>query len=137
MSHSERHGLTIVELLVALSVIALLIAITVPAVQSARESSRRMQCQSQLKQFGTAIHGFEAANRAFPPAQRATTESPALTSVHYYAPHVYLLGYFDQGAVASAIDTSQPQFYTYDPNTLMGAARSSIPVFQCPSDPNN
>lgn len=61
-----RCGFTIVELLVVVSVIGVLVSLLLPAVQSARESARRTQCQSHLKQLGLAALNFESAHRRFP-----------------------------------------------------------------------
>ena len=57
----QRTGYTVVELLVTLSVIGLLLALLMPAVQAARETARRAQCRSHLKQLALAIHNHESA----------------------------------------------------------------------------
>jgi prepilin-type N-terminal cleavage/methylation domain-containing protein/prepilin-type processing-associated H-X9-DG protein len=59
----HRRGLTLVELLVVVAIIAVLVALLLPAVQYARESARRADCLSHFRQIGIAVHQYYDANR--------------------------------------------------------------------------
>ena len=65
----NRFAFTLVELLVVIAIIGLLIAITLPAVQTAREAARRADCQSRLRQVGLATTMFHDVYRSYPPAR--------------------------------------------------------------------
>lgn len=134
---ARRHALTIVELLVVVFVIGSLAALLLPAVQAVRESGRRAECVTRLKQFGGGLHSFESANGAFPPASAAVKRNRGY-GYGFYAPHAHILPYIEESATFGKINwwrTAYPNLGSPSPGVgISPPARDSVPVFQCPSD---
>ena len=131
-------GLTLVELLVVTTIIGILIALLLPAVQAAREAARNMQCQNNLKQLGLAVLNYESAHGVLPPAsQWDAADMPALP---FHAAGAFrinwvglVLPFLDQQPLYDSVNKSA---YVSDPtNTAYRGTR--LAVMLCPSDAYN
>jgi prepilin-type N-terminal cleavage/methylation domain-containing protein len=134
-----RRGFTLIELLVAIAVIAILIALLLPAVQQAREAARAAECKNNLKQIGIALHNYHDRCRSFPPPLVVNYE------IHeqgywpwpygWWSWHAFLLPEIEQTAVYRKIDFRDDASSLYTEYNEVTGHR--VPVFHCPSDPNS
>jgi len=133
-----RSGFTLIELLVVIAIIGLLIGLLLPAVQSAREAARRMQCQNHLKQIALAIHNHHDVKGTLP------AECSYDTTDHELLPiglnwRVRILPFVEQQSVANIVDLSDPNVAAGNPLTFRDLARyrwsnNRIPFYLCPSN---
>ena len=76
MRRQRTWGFTLVELLVVIAIIGVLVALLLPAVQSAREASRRTACTNNIRQMGLAAQNFADANGKLPVAVQIAGSPP-------------------------------------------------------------
>ncbi len=129
---SRNRGFSLVELLVVIGIIAVMAAILLPAIQSAREAARRTQCQNNLKQLGIAVGTFSTSKGHYP---RGSVVKPDLpTQQQFGADGVFkngfteLLPFIEEVSIDRRYDPNQPWY-----RQTAELARTPIPVFNCPS----
>jgi prepilin-type N-terminal cleavage/methylation domain-containing protein/prepilin-type processing-associated H-X9-DG protein len=137
-------GFTLVELLVVITIIGILIALLLPAVQAAREAARRTQCSNNLKQAALAIMNYEAFNHFLPagtytwvPASGADCgRHPTIPSWDFAGPSwsAVILSELEQGNIWDNVDFSSNDSRR-PPNFALTA--NLIQAYLCPSDNGN
>lgn len=122
----ERRAFTLVELLVVIAIIGILVALLLPAVQAAREASRRSQCANNLKQLGLGFHNFESTYKYLPLAYT----NPSAAGRNNWVP--FVLPFLEQQNLVSGYDLTQD--WWKEPNRTF--VQVQLPVMQCPSTPD-
>jgi prepilin-type N-terminal cleavage/methylation domain-containing protein/prepilin-type processing-associated H-X9-DG protein len=135
VKRGKAAGFTLVELLVVITIIGILIALLLPAVQAAREAARRMQCSNNLKQLALAMHGYHDACGGFPiglTMSRTNLDGPYNTWM------VRVMAYLELNAASDQWNFTEG--YSGPPQgpggTLvnLNILRTQFAVFSCPSD---
>lgn len=124
LSLRRIRGVTLLELLVVVAIVAILIGLLLPAVQKVRASSARLACQNNLKQIALAANNFHSQLGAFPPGGSAPAQASAI---------VHLLPYLEQSAAYSRFDFNHPVMTA--PENLQ-ARTQEVATFLCPADPS-
>jgi prepilin-type processing-associated H-X9-DG protein len=137
MTRTRKTGFTIIEVLVVFAIMAVMIALLIPAVQQAREAARRNQCLNNLKQLGTALNNYHEMMRVFPSASYVNKWSDYPTAKNSeWSWGSMLLPYLDRRSVFEALDINYSTFEqaANDPNRR-ALLTKSMPYLLCPSDP--
>jgi prepilin-type N-terminal cleavage/methylation domain-containing protein/prepilin-type processing-associated H-X9-DG protein len=128
-------GFTLIELLVVISIIGVLIALLLPAVQATREAARRIQCFNNLKQIGIALQSYHDAVGAFPMGYVA--RGPFVDGATDTAPGwgwgTMILSHFEQRPLFSAVNFGLPVEAPQNTTVI----RSVVTTYLCPSDVTN
>ncbi|MGI9176297.1 MAG: DUF1559 domain-containing protein [Pirellulales bacterium] len=139
MTGCSRRGLSLVEMLVVVAIIAVLVGLLLPAVQAARESARRLKCAANLKQVGLAVLSHHDARRRLPTTVLSGTVSPRgefdPRSGTSHSWLVQILPYLEEQSRFDRFDLRRDLF---DPGAAAGAPGPEADrpeVMSCPGDP--
>jgi prepilin-type N-terminal cleavage/methylation domain-containing protein len=122
-SRRSSTGFTLVELLVVITIIGILVALLLPAVQSTRETSNRLSCQNRLRQIGIALHSHHQAVGTFPPSAQTRPQAHGWVA--------FLLPYLDQKTLADRYDWKVAWNHSRNQEVI----NIPLPVLHCPSTP--
>jgi type II secretory pathway pseudopilin PulG len=124
--------------LVAIAIIAVLIALLLPAVQGAREAARRIQCTNNLKQLGLSLHNYESSWGCLPAAAQSNPGYAAYSVYFNFTGYSQILPYLEQGAAYNATNFSAAipgGFWGWDAAANSTTFGHQAGVFLCPSNP--
>ncbi|MFO0886515.1 MAG: DUF1559 domain-containing protein, partial [Pirellulales bacterium] len=135
----DRKGFTLVELLVVIAIIGVLVALLLPAIQTAREAARRASCSNNLRQVGLALQNYHDTFKTFPPSgfygrPNSSGGNPQLAYHHTWV--TAILPFLEQKPLYDAINFNLPAFnQTVAINGVNTPLQSvEVPTMRCPSD---
>ncbi len=132
------RGFTLIELLVTIGIVALLMAVLLPAVQSAREAARRSQCVNNLKQITLAMHQYQGVHAVLPPGKKGCCWGTWLVYVLPYMEQEPLFNSWNSCGINAA---GAPQNFDIDLR-YFGVANQTVTStfvssYLCPTDQTN
>jgi prepilin-type N-terminal cleavage/methylation domain-containing protein/prepilin-type processing-associated H-X9-DG protein len=131
----QRSGFSLIELLVVLSIIALLIGLTLASVQRVRGAAARLDCQNRLKQLNLGLHNYHSSLGSLPAGITIKGDAGKLPFLGW---HARVLPYVEQEVLwrkcqfAFATDPNVNQFYGHPAHAEMLA--TPVKAFACPAD---
>ena len=131
----RRLGVTLIEMLVIIAIIAVLLGLALPAIRAAREEARRAQCVGHLKQLALGLYNYEANFGMFPPGRLNTRVAG---KGNCWGTHALILPYLEQRALSDSLNFDLPP--DTDTSDAPGSANRTATMtvlnsLICPSDP--
>lgn len=133
---SRLRGFTLVELLVVIAIIGILIALLLPAIQSAREAGRRANCASNLKNIGLALLNYEDVNGRFPYGVKSSAGRDHATGRAAWGWGSYILPFLEQEQLYNTmqVDTQELHDLMIDYEQFRQLPQTHLSIYRCPSD---
>lgn len=129
MEVAMRRAFTLVEILVVIAIIGVLVALLLPAVQAARESARRMQCQNNLKQIGLALLNYESNHKFFPSGYLSDIDADRNDTGPGWGWAALILPQMEETSIYNAIHLDRP---IEDSSNIVRL--NVIPNYLCPTE---
>ena len=129
-----RQALTIIELMVAVAIVGILIALLLTGVSSAREAARRMECSNHQRQIGLGLHAYHDVFSTFPAGYVA--DLPNQTDGGSWGWGALLLPFIEQDPLSNQLDTMKRSFDDVAMGDASRFMQTNVSLYQCPSDPS-
>ena len=130
---SWKRGFTLVELLVVLAIVAVVVALTIPAIQQSRNAARQVGCKNNLKLIGLALHNYHDVFNTFPPGYVADPNVKAPGN-GLWTWSAFILPFIDQASLYNQI--APGPFTASQALDRLPEGLPAIPTYKCPEDPS-